>query len=134
MLEHVVKRDRVECFPRRHRVRKRPDRRRLGVFSVGYAVYQNDVTLVSDHRSAINFKSLPDDQAVFFVYGLGSRSGATGETLFNYIATNKVDADSFREDFLDVTNFDPGQYLLKVFASDYFGNTITKDINFEVTK
>jgi sugar lactone lactonase YvrE len=110
------------------------NRRRLGVYSVGYAVYRRDGAVVSDHRSAINFKRLPDDQAVPFVYGPGSRSGATGETIFNYIATNEVDADSFREDFLDVTNFDPGQYLLKVFASDYLGNTITKDINFEVTK
>ena len=69
-----------------------------------------------------------------FVYALGSKSGATGETIFNYIATNEVNAGSFKEGFLDVTSFDSGQYTLRVFVSDYFGNTATKDINFEVTR
>ncbi|MGH7785114.1 MAG: hypothetical protein ACREO5_14900, partial [Candidatus Binatia bacterium] len=110
------------------------DRRRLGVYSVGYNVYRSDGTLASDHHSAILFKRFPDNRAVPFVYAPGSRSGATGQTVFNYIVTNEVDADLFKEDFLDVSNFDAGQYLLKVFAADYFGNTAVRDINFEVTK
>lgn len=110
------------------------DRRKLGVYSVGYAVYLNDGTLVSDHRSSINFRRLPDDEAVQFTYGPGSKSGATGETIFNYIATDKVDTDLFKEDLLDASRSAPGQYLLKVSVSDYFGNTTTKDIGFEVIK
>jgi hypothetical protein len=110
------------------------DRRRLGVYSVGYAVYGADGNVISDHQSAITFKRLPDDRAVRFTYGPGSKSGATGETIFNYIASNEVDADSFKEDFLDVSGYVPGQYLIRVYVADYFGNTTTKDLNFEVIK
>jgi len=110
------------------------DRRRLGVYSVGYAVYDNGGNIVVDHRASINFKRMPDERAVPFVYALGSKSGATGETIFNYIATNEVAADTYKEGFWTFANYQPGQYLLRVFVSDYFGNTATKDIAFEVTK
>ena len=110
------------------------DRRRLGVYSVGYAVYDAARNAIADHRASINFKRMPDERSVPFVYAPGSKSGATGETIFNFIATNEVAADSFREGFLDLTHFQAGQYSLRVFVSDYFGNTATKDIAFEVSK
>ena len=110
------------------------ERRRLGVYGVGYGVYKPDGVTVTDHHTSVSFKRLPDDRSVPFVYAVGSKSGATGETIFNYIATNQVSADSYREDYLDLTGYEAGQYILKIFVSDYFGNTATKGINFEVTK
>ncbi|MEP7074225.1 MAG: hypothetical protein ABI878_00330 [Acidobacteriota bacterium] len=110
------------------------DRRRLGVYSVGYAVYDAAGNVVTDHRASILFKRMPDQRSITFVYANGSRSAAPGETIFNYIATNEVAGDSYQESFLDLTNYQAGQYSLKVFASDYFGNTATKDIAFEVAK
>ncbi|MEP6848835.1 MAG: hypothetical protein ABI999_08250 [Acidobacteriota bacterium] len=110
------------------------DRRRLGVYSVGYALYDPAGNTIADHRNSINFKRMPDERSVPFVYAPGSRSGATGETVFNFIATNDVASDSFKEGFLDLTNFQAGPYSLRVFVSDYFGNTATKEIAFEVFK
>ena len=82
----------------------------------------------------IKFDRMPPNAAVKFVYATGSHSGATGETIFNYIATNSVEAENYREGFLDPTQLDAGAYIVRVFAADYFGNTTTKDIPIEVKK
>ncbi|HCA59016.1 MAG TPA: hypothetical protein DEP46_13670, partial [Blastocatellia bacterium] len=58
-----------------------------------------------------------------------SRSGATGETIFNFAVTNRVDGDKFSEGFIDPATLPPGQYILRVFAADFFGNTTQKDIS-----
>jgi hypothetical protein len=77
---------------------------------------------------------MPDTAAVNFVYAPGSKSGATGETIFNYIATNEVAGDVFKENFLDAGALETGEYVLRAFAADFFGNTASKDINFEVVR
>ena len=74
------------------------------------------------------FRSVP------FVYAAGSKSGATGETIFSYIVTNRVDGDAYEQDFLDATVLESGEYILRVFAGDYFGNTSHIDTSFEVNK
>lgn len=109
------------------------DRRRLGVYRVGYQVFASKVPL-SDVNWTITFDRMPPNDAVRSVYAIGSRSGATGGTIFNYIASNRVGGDGFSEAFLDAAAFDGGIYTLRVFAADYFGNTASKDINFEVVK
>lgn len=109
------------------------DRRRLGVYKIGYQILQNDAPLF-EPKWTISFERMPAAEAVRFVYAVGSKSGATGETIFNYIATNEVDGDVFRENFLDVSQFEQGNYNLRVFAADFFGNTTSKDISFEVIK
>ncbi len=106
------------------------ERRRLGVYKVGYQILKADETPVSAINWTIIFDRLPDANAVKFVYATGSKSGATGETIFNYIATNRVEGDDFREDFFDANNLESGDYILKVFAADFFGNTTSKQINF----
>lgn len=111
-----------------------PERRRLGVFRLGYQVLKRDHSAVTDVNWNITFDRNPSPDAVKFAYAPGSKSGATGETVFRYIVTNRVSGDSFSEGFLDTTRFEPGEYILRVFAADYFGNTATKDINFEVAR
>jgi len=69
---------------------------------------------------------------VRLVYAVGSKSGATGETIFNYIATNQVHGNVAKEDFLDAAKLEKGVYILRVFAADYFGNTASKDVSLEV--
>lgn len=110
------------------------ERRRLGVFKVGYQILKADETPVFDILWTIDFERLPEPEAVKFVYAAGSRSGATGETIFDYIATNRVSGDSFAEDFLKVGELEEGSYILRVFAADFFGNTASKDTNIEVIK
>jgi len=110
------------------------ERRRLGVFQVGYQIFKDGTTPVTDQKWTIRFDRLPESEAVRLVYAPGSKSGATGETIFNYIATNQVHGNVATEDFLDAAQLDNGRYVVRVFAADYFGNTASKDVEFTVQK
>ena len=116
------------------RVDGNPDRRRLGVFRLGYQVLRKDGSPATDVNWNISFDRNPDADAVMTAYAPGSKSGATGETIFKYVVTNKVDGDVFSEGFLDPKTLGPGEYMVRAFAADFFGNTVSKDITFEVTK
>ncbi len=111
-----------------------PERRRLGVYRLGYQVLNRDQSAVTDVNWNISFDRNPSPEAVKFAYGIGSKSGPTGETIFRYIVTNKVSGEAFSEGFLDPAQFAAGEYVLRVFAADYFGNTTSRDISFEVAK
>ena len=108
------------------------ERRRLGLYRVGYQLFRDGTPVASG--SEIKFDRTPPNGAVKFVYANGSHSGATGETIFNYIATNSVEAENYREGFLDPSQLESGIYILKVSAADYFGNTTTRDLSIEVIK
>lgn len=110
------------------------ERRRLGVFQIGYQILKDDKTPVTDQRWTIRFDRLPEPDAVRLVYAPGSKSGATGETIFNYIATNKVHGNVATEDFFDAAQLENGAYVLRVYAADYFGNTASKDLEITVNK
>ncbi len=111
-----------------------PERRRLGVFRLGYQVLKKDLSPASEIDWNISFDRNPDPEAVKFAYAQGSHSGATGETIFKYIVTNKVSGISFDEGFLDTAALGNGEFVLRAFAADYFGNIISKDISIEVTQ
>lgn len=106
------------------------ERRRLGVYQVGYQILREDKTPLADVNWTISFARFPEQEAVKFVYAAGSKSGATGETIFNYIASNRVSGDEFREEFFDASSLEAGNYVLRIFAADFFGNTVSEDINF----
>ena len=106
------------------------ERRQLGVYRLGYQILREDESPLSDVNWTISFERFPDAEAVKFVYAVGSKSGATGETIFNYIVSNRVGGDSFREDFFDAGKLENGNYILRVFAADFFGNQASEDINF----
>lgn len=110
------------------------DRRRLGVYKLGYQLLDAAKNPVGEPKWTIKFDRMPPNAAVKFVYADKSHSGATGETIFNYIVTNFVDGDEFREGFLDVSTLPNGNHGVRVFAADYFGNVASKDIEFEVQK
>jgi len=110
------------------------ERRRLGVFQVGYQIFKDDKTPVTDQKWTIRFDRLPESDAVKLVYAVGSHSGATGETIFNYIATNQVHGNVATEDFFDAAQLENGNYSIRVFAADYFGNITSKDIEVTINK
>ena len=110
------------------------ERRRLGVYMLGYQVLKSDKTPLADPKWTISFDRMPSNNAVRLAYANGSHSGATGETIFNYIVTNFVSGGDNREDFLDPATIGSGQFILRVFAKDYFGNESSKDIDIEVLK
>ena len=103
------------------------ERRKLGVFRLGYQILQGETPIV-DKKSTISFARLPDERAVKFVYANGSKSGATGETIFNYIVSNEVHGDFYKEDFFDASKLTSGNYIIRVFAADFFGNQTFQDV------
>jgi hypothetical protein len=110
------------------------DRRRLGVYRVGYQLLNADMSPAADVKWNILFDRMPATSAVKFAYAPGSRSGATGETIFNYIASNMVEGDDFGEGFLDTASLAAGSFTLRGMVSDQAGNVSHKDIAFEVAK
>lgn len=108
-------------------------RRRLGLYRLGYSLFA-DGQPESQPNWTIVFDRMPDANAVELVYGPGSRSGATGETIFNYIVSNSVEGDHAEEGFIDPSSLQPGDHTLRVFAADYFGNITHEDVIIEVVK
>jgi hypothetical protein len=77
---------------------------------------------------------MPPNDAVRFVYAPGSRSGYSPDTVFDYIVSNRVNGDGFSEGFVDPERLESGSYTIRIFVADFFGNTATKDVSFEVSK
>ncbi len=109
-------------------------RRRLGLYRAGYQILKNDGTPLADILWTITFDRLPLSRAVPFVYAEGSKSGATGETIFDHIVTNAVEGDSYKEGFIDTSQLGGGDYIIRVFAADRFGNTSHSDVAIKVIK
>ena len=112
-------------------------RRRLGIYRLGYQVLASDGTTpapgFAEPRVTIVFESLPiDENAAQLAYASGSRSGASGETIFAYIVTNIVSGTEAKDSSLSVSMLPAGDYTLRVFAEDFFGNRTTRDRNVRV--
>lgn len=110
------------------------DRRKLGLYKIGYQILDENEEPLGDFQEpkwTIKFDKMPENEAVNLVYAKGSQSGATGETIFNYIATNEVSGRNMRENFFDVSQLNTGNYKLKVLVADFFGNIASKNIGFE---
>ena len=110
-----------------------PERRKLGVYRVGYQLIPAGGT-PGEIDWTITFDRNPPFEAVKTVYAKGSKSGPTGETIFNYIVTNRLNKDGYGEGFFDAAQFGAGQYTIRVYAADFFGNQAFKDIQIEVKK
>ena len=111
-----------------------PERRKLGVYRVGYQLILPSGTPTGDINWSIVFDRNPPPDAVNTVYANGSKSGPTGETVFNYIVTNRLNASGIGEQFFNAELLDAGLYTIRVFAADFFGNQTYKDIQIEVIK
>jgi 5-hydroxyisourate hydrolase-like protein (transthyretin family) len=107
-------------------------RRKLGVYQLGYQILREDKTPATDEKTTISFAQMPDEEFVKLVYAPGSQSGYTPVTIFDYVVSNEVSADAARENFLDAANLEAGNYVLRVFAADFFGNKTVKDLNIEI--
>lgn len=108
--------------------------RKLGVYKLGYQILKADKSPLSEVKWTISFDRLPDADAVKFVYASGSQSGYTPQTIFNYIVSNVVNGDAAHEDFFDAASLEAGNYILRIFAADFFQNNSFKDLNIEVVK
>jgi sugar lactone lactonase YvrE len=111
-------------------------RRGLGVYRLGYQILTSGGTPATDFedpKMTISFERLPsDDASASIAYAAGSRAGATGETIFAYIVTNIVRDKEAKESYLATSVLSPGDYNIRVFAEDFFGNRTTQDIQVRV--
>ncbi len=103
------------------------ERRRLGVYGVSYQLSLGDA-----QAAEIKFDRMPSNVFVSLLYANNSHSGATGETIFNYIATNSLIDGRAREGFVNTASLEPGKVTATVNVTDYFGNRASKQIEFEV--
>lgn len=108
--------------------------RRLGVYRLGYQLLRADKTPLGEPQWTISFAKMPDESFVPLVYAPGSRSGYSPETIFDYIVTNEVSGDAARENFFDANRFEAGNYVLRVFAADFFSNQSIKDSEIQIIK
>ena len=106
-----------------------PERRKLGVYRVGYQILP-----AGEIDWTITFDRNPPQEAAKTVYAMGSQSGPTGETIFNYIVTNRLNSRGYGEGFLDAAQLPAGPHTIRVYAADFFGNQAFKDIQIEVRK
>lgn len=110
-----------------------PERRRLGVYRLGYTIGKEPTEAGTPNNWTIVFDKNPPSSAVRTVYAKDSHSGATGETIFNYIVTNTLSGDRFAEGFIDPATIGVGQHTIRVYAADFFGNIATRDIQVDVS-
>ncbi|HEY6402072.1 MAG TPA: SMP-30/gluconolactonase/LRE family protein [Blastocatellia bacterium] len=109
-----------------------PRRRRLGLYRLGYQLLRANGSPEQGFENPLYnlvFDHLPTDQdTIRLVYAHGSQSGYEGLTVFGYIVTNIASGGLVREEFLDPSQIAPGNYTLRVFAEDFFGNQTTRDV------
>jgi sugar lactone lactonase YvrE len=106
-------------------------RRKLGAYKLGYQILKADGSAVdgfAEPMTTISFERLPDETASNLVYAKGSRADATGETTFAYIVTNSIKDGEAKESFWDTSKLNEGDYIVRVFVEDFFGNRTTKDV------
>jgi sugar lactone lactonase YvrE len=107
-------------------------RRKLGVYRLGYQVLSGDDAPITEKLETISFERMPDNEAANLVYAVGSQSGYSPETVFNYTVSNVVKNGEAREDFFDTTKLPNGDYKIRVFAADFFGNETMQESNVKV--
>lgn len=111
-------------------------RRRLGVYRLGYQVLRSDGSPAAGFetpRDTIRFDRLaPDELAAPAVYASGSGIPffGTRSTRFLYTVTNVLQHGIAATDVWDTTTLAPGDYTLRIIASDIEGNeaTINRDV------
>jgi hypothetical protein len=115
----------VEAFDQMNGNQKR---RQLGLFRAGYQILTPDGKPVAGYEQplvTIDFSRLPDDHAAVKI-AYADNSGITvygsAATRMRYAITNRVRDGLATRALWDTTGLPPGNYLLRVYASDFAGN------------
>lgn len=115
-------------------------RRRLGLYRLGYQVLRSDGAPApgfDEPRINIEFDRLPPEQeAVKIAYADSSGITVYGSatTRFLYVVTNVVRDGRAIADIWRASELPPGDYVLRILASDYAGNEAMtgRDVNITV--
>lgn len=115
----------VDAFDRTN---MNPDRRRLGLYRLGYQLLKTDGTPApgfADPRITLLFDRLPPDRDSTKI-AYADQSGITvygsETTRFLYEVTNIVSHGQAMTGLWDTSQLPPGDYTLRIIAADYSGN------------
>jgi sugar lactone lactonase YvrE len=112
--------------------------RRLGLYALGYQVLNRDGSPAPGFdtlHETIRFERLvsdPDGASRVYASGSGIPFYGRRTTRFLYIVTNTLRDGVSSEGFCDTTRLAPGDYTLRVRASDVAGNAATRDLDVAV--
>jgi hypothetical protein len=115
------------------------DRRRLGLYKLGYQVLKTDGTPVpgfNEPRIDIVFDRLPRDrEATKIAYADESGITVYGSktTRFLYEVTNTVRDGRAERGVWDTSQLPKGDYVLRIIAGDYSGNEVKEGRDVLVT-
>ncbi len=117
------------------------ERRRLGVYRLGYQIFNDDGTSVSNFsepRWTLTFDRLPiaartSGFGANTVYAVGSQAGYSPQTVFDYIVTNTLRDGVTGEDFWRTGELPKGIYRVRVLAEDFFGNQSSREVKVRVS-
>jgi hypothetical protein len=115
----------VDAFDRTN---MNPDRRRLGLYKLGYQILNPDGTPApgfNEPRINILFNRLPSDrEATKVAYAAESGITVYGSktTRFLYEVTNTVKDGRAAPGVWDTSQLPKGDYILRIIAADYSGN------------
>jgi len=102
-----------------------PDRRRLGLYKLGYQVLKVDGTPFEQPRINILFNRLPPDREatkVAYADDSGITVYGSKSTRFLYEVTNTVRDGQVARGVWDTTQLPKGDYVLRIIAADFSGN------------
>ena len=116
-----------------------PERRRLGLYKLGYQVLKADGSPAhgfDEPRITILFNRLPpDDAATKIAYA--AESGITvygsAKTRFLYEVTNRVRDGGASQGVWDTSQLPKGDYILRIIAADYSGNEAQEGRDLKIT-
>lgn len=108
-----------------------PERRKLGIYRLGWQLLSSYGHQTAEIEWTIEFDRLPPHASLPLVFANGSYSGATGETIFEHIVSNRVNGSFFEERLIDPASFAPGEYVLRLIAADIFANSSHVDVKVE---
>ena len=116
-----------------------PERRRLGLYKLGYQLLKLDGSPApgfDEARITILFNRLPpDDAATKIAYA--EESGITvygsAKTRFLYEVTNTVRDGHAASGVWDTSQLPKGDYILRIVATDYSGNEAQKNRDLKIT-
>ncbi len=114
-------------------------RRKLGLYKLGYQILHADGSALPGYeqpRVTIEFNRLPPDpESVKLAYAANSGITVYGSarTRFLYEVTNTVRDGRAEAGSIDPARLAPGDYLIRVLAADYAGNTASAKRDLAIT-
>lgn len=113
------------------------ERRRLGVYALGFQVLQADGAPVEGFEEPqinVEFLRLPEFADASAIYAAPSQAGYTGRAIFDYIVTNRVRDRAATPGLWQASRLASGDYTVRIVVKDFFSNVATEDFAVRVER